>query len=634
MRAPLGELVERLDDERFVGREALLELVADALSGTTEARIVHIHGAAGVGKSALLRALARVAQSSGRAVRRFDGRDLPADVDGLALTFDEIPEAALVLVDEIDAAAAPPAAIRDALRSSVPADAVVVLAGRRRRDRDWFDTGLEHLSVERRLEPLDDADAHRLLQRRGVPASRRTRIVDRSHGFPIALAAACDGPVEGTATDRAESVLTRLGRHDLDGIDPSILEAAAVAPAVDRRILAAALPGHPTRGALADLRSVSCVEVVDGRLALHPLVRQGIRDRLVQIDPGRYRILVTRIATHLAARAATEDSRLVLELAELVEDHGVRLGWRPSRTFRAGRLRRTDPDALLAGPVPVHAPTSILDRLRRWISEEPSSVLVVRRTTGEPVSIAVANRGDHLPSWVEDDVDLGPMVVHARAHGRLERSSFLHKLVVSDALSATELGEVIRVGNSAVIAHGLSGNPRWGYVTDVERRAVDGTDRFGYRAVPELARTDGAVDLLTMVADFGPGGVVGALHAMIRAEQGDATPPARNGPALVAALRCFHDDAALGALGLVEDGFADDARRDLATRAAAARAVVRQAVDAAFGPGDDDRFLHRLLIRTYLDPDGGHGRARQEMHLSRSSLYRHLARARERVGTG
>ncbi len=42
-----------------------------------------------------------------------------------------------------------------------------------------------------------------------------------------------------------------------------------------------------------------------------------------------------------------------------------------------------------------------------------------------------------------------------------------------------------------------------------------------------------------------------------------------------------------------------------------------------------DELLRRAIERTYLDPDGGHGIAQRELHMSRSSFYRHLQKARQ-----
>ena len=58
---------------------------------------------------------------------------------------------------------------------------------------------------------------------------------------------------------------------------------------------------------------------------------------------------------------------------------------------------------------------------------------------------------------------------------------------------------------------------------------------------------------------------------------------------------------------------------------------MEDALVEAFGPTEPDQLLRRAIERTYLDPDGGHGIAQRELHMSRSSFYRHLQRARQQL---
>ena len=54
-------------------------------------------------------------------------------------------------------------------------------------------------------------------------------------------------------------------------------------------------------------------------------LRGALRARLRDTDPDRYRTLVLRVAEHLRVRALTEDPRVLLELADMVEDPALRL---------------------------------------------------------------------------------------------------------------------------------------------------------------------------------------------------------------------------------------------------------------------------------------------------------------------
>ena len=61
---------------------------------------------------------------------------------------------------------------------------------------------------------------------------------------------------------------------------------AAIAPLVDAGLLAAALPGRPTREAIATLAGLAVTERVGGRVALHGVLAAAVRARLRESAPG------------------------------------------------------------------------------------------------------------------------------------------------------------------------------------------------------------------------------------------------------------------------------------------------------------------------------------------------------------
>jgi hypothetical protein len=69
----------------------------------------------------------------------------------------------------------------------------------------------------------------------------------------------------------------------------------------------------------------------------------------------------------------------------------------------------------------------------------------------------------------------------------------------------------------------------------------------------------------------------------------------------------------------------------IAQRAASIRALIREAGEQAFGETADERLLNRVLVRGYLDPASSHEQAAAELHLSRSTYFRRLKVASDRV---
>ncbi|VXB09451.1 hypothetical protein [Aeromicrobium sp. 9AM] len=94
---------------------------------------------------------------------------------------------------------------------------------------------------------------------------------------------------------------------------------------------------------------------------------------------------------------------------------------------------------------------------------------------------------------------------------------------------------------------------------------------------------------------------------------------------LIEAVRRFHDDNWLAASRFAGGEGSAPARAD------AARRLVRERVDAAFGSSAADVLMHTAIVRGCLDPHGGHLVAQRELHVSRATFYRALRRARGRL---
>jgi len=638
----LGEVADQLDAERFVGRQRALAAIAAGRSGHTPQRIFHVHGPGGVGKSALLRAAARQARHDGQLVVQLDGRLVMPTPEGLVAAVGQAGDGTLLLIDEADELLTLRFELRHLLRTAIPASAVVVLAGRTAPGREWFDEGLDQVSATIVVRPLDNTEGRDLLGRCGVTEPADVdQLLTWASGYPLALTVGANllgAPQEpassngrmGTASGEGldDLILGRLGGREVADVDPDVLDVACVASAVDARLLAAVLPGRPTRSGLAQLRSLSVSEQLGSRTTLHRLVRSALRSRLRESDPDRYRTIVLRIAGHLRERALTEGPMIALELADLVENPEVRLGFDPSTSHYADFPRPGDLEELAEATGAGGA--AWFARFRRWCEQQPRQAIAVRRATGELAAMSIVCMASEMPAWADDDIETGPVLRHLRDAGHFDQAALMHDTaILEDPADVAACAEVIRVGNAGAMAGAFGArNPRYTYVTASRWNEYDGTAPLGYQEVVELRRGDDERELQTIMTDFGPEGVTGQMYAIILAEQQAEAPASATTAtalALLDAVRSFHDDAALAASPLAPAEGTD------AAKAAAVRALVADGLIEAFGESETDQRLRQAIERTYLDPDGGHGIAQRELHMSRSSFYRHLQKARQQL---
>ncbi len=185
-----GTLATRVlgrDRERFVGRDAELVLLESCLEDDPPANVVLVHGPGGIGKSALLRELARRAKSYGLDTFLVEGRELPPMPDALEAVLSEARgcERPLVLIDNYERMTALAGYLRRGLLPSLPERTLVVIAGRTAPDSSWFAGGWERVATELELGPLTKTDALRDASERAFGDSENEKLLRRVliHGY-------------------------------------------------------------------------------------------------------------------------------------------------------------------------------------------------------------------------------------------------------------------------------------------------------------------------------------------------------------------------------------------------------------------------------------------------------------------
>lgn len=598
---------------------------------------VYVHGPAGIGKTALMRAVAeRAASGGGYDVVWIDGRDIAPVPDQLEDALGASAEGGrpLVVLDCFERVEALGGYLRRVLLPTLPEDAAVLVASRRPPGPEWAARD-EGRFLPLVLAPLDPEGSLEVLRRHGLDGAAAARARDWAHGNPLALelaAAAADGG-PGSATDGIgldEDFVARLVAERLQGPHLATLATAAIARVTTPELLAGSLFGADPEGEWEWLRGRDFVEPRGVGIAPHELVREAIRACLRRDHPLLEAELRRRVADHLYAIGTGPAGPLaVTDLAELADSPALRWGfsWRASARLRVDGLRAgdlEDADRAVAGRR--HA--TVWEGSRALLEASPDHATVARDRDERLCGITVSVTPGTAPEVADQDPILGPRLAHARRLDRPDAVIWRDMIAVKEDRDPDLFG---LLGMAGLLA-ATSGSPRYGYVPI--NPDLPGAREFaaagGAIHVPELDARVGEGTIECHLLDWGPGGVLAALHAHVYRELGLPEPPRPSTGQAVSvgtvreAFRSFGIPAELAKSPLASG-------ETIEARSASVRAALADAVDQAFDATPGDELTRAALRRGYLERNATHEAVAETLHLSRAAYFRRLRRGCERV---
>jgi hypothetical protein len=652
-RRTIASLLEDRDRLRFTGRGAEVAYLDRCLDAADPpASVVHICGPGGIGKSTVLREVARRACERGRTVVALDGRELGPQLAALesavqALDDDVHP---VLLLDSCELVTGLDPFLRADLLPALPERSLVVMARRGEPDPGWFSGGWESVTAQLNLGALPAEEARKLLAAYGVADVRVPSIIEWAAGSPLALALAADAAAADEDWDAARSperpeilrsLLHRLADTELRNIRPSALGVAVVARSTTPDLLRAMLPEEDAEAAYQQLAGLTVTDQLGGGIVMHELVRRALLADLQQNNPDLERDLRRRIADYLCARAAGGEPLLVLDIAHLVQNPLVKwgFGWDGNAGVRLDAVRPNDAVQARLGPVRNAASRNEQwwQLARRYFTDAPGRVAVARDHAGAICGYMVCMSLATAPDFAYTDPLTGPWLAQARQDAALGDS-----VIWQAAVDLTGEGKVQAIlGVSGTLRSGAV-NPRFAYLPIDERvpGALDFARATGASHLADLDTPIGEALVQCWRIDYGPGGLFTLLRNVIHRELGlprptappaaPAAQPARNGqgvidPATVrAALKNFQVPRELARSPL--------ARGDsIAERADSVRQLLRTAAAETFGDSQAERLLHNVLVAGYLERRSGHEAAAARLNISRAAYFRRLRTAVERL---
>ena len=423
----LGDRLRADASKRFVGREAELALLREAISPTLpRTPLFFVHGPGGIGKTTLLERLRAEAAAGAIALVSIDAAGLPPKPDsivaalasafglrGPAGTLEELAsgwfssDRRVVVIDSFEYLEPVSGWVRDTLLPMLPSQATVVLAGRQAPDTHWTAHPLWGEAMRCiGLDSLSPAESARLLDAYGVAEDAHAGVLDLCHGHPLALV------LLATEVRRHGQVPSGLGPDLVRALTrrcvaqaPTLLHRAALQACARTRTTTVSLLSEVVDAASAPrlfewLGEQSYVRVGSHGLWPHDLVRDAIDEELRWQDPQTSRTLQHAVNHHLfrRLREGQDISRTVVEL-QFLERHSPLM----QRYFDFTALGSVSVGPTMAGDANGIArlrdaglPPGERSLFDHWHGHSATRTLVARRRSGELCGVTLILRLDRL----------------------------------------------------------------------------------------------------------------------------------------------------------------------------------------------------------------------------------------------
>ncbi len=410
MTFPLEEHLKLARHHHFVGRKEELKKFVEAITKPKlPFHILHIFGPGGIGKTTLLREFILICQQSQIQSFYLDTRNLEATPEsflkGLRFVMNlqplESPLQALanhptnqvILLDTYETLTYLDEWLREVFLPQLPEKVLMVISSRHSPGVPWYtDPGWQTLTHFFPLRNFSPEESCLYLAKHNIPKTQHQRILDFTHGHPLALSLVGDVLAQGqkltlqpeTMPDIIKALLEKFVQEVPSRTHRQALEACTLVRSVTETLLAQMLGKADTHELFTWLRSLSFIEPAPVGLFPHDLVRDVLVADLRWRNPDWYSELHKRARNYYTMRLGQtqgqEQHRHLFDYIFLHRDNPAvkpRFTWQENSDLTTDSLGKGDREALLA-MVNKHEGSQSAQIAAHWLKLQPQGVRVFR----------------------------------------------------------------------------------------------------------------------------------------------------------------------------------------------------------------------------------------------------------------
>jgi hypothetical protein len=433
MSTRLADRLAAARRRRFVGRsEELARFQSALVAAELPFQLLYVHGPGGVGKTTLLSEYGHLAETAGLAVIRLDGRSLEpvpvAFTTALRSALDLPPDASvpdvlaarpgrsLIVIDGYEHLAPLDDWLRNTFLPQLPDNLLLVLGGRSAPSTGWqTDPGWQTLIRTLALRNLSPEESRAYLVRREVPAAEHQKVLDFTHGHPLALSMVADvldqRPGQSFEPEAAPDVVKTLLEQFVQKVPGpahrAALEACAQVRIINEALLAEMLAMPEVHELFDWLRGLSFIESQPTGIFPHDLAREALAADLRWRNPDWYSELHRRARAYYTTRLnqsrdPVQAQRVLLDYVYLHRDNALVRPFLEWQSGGAGVLvdtARAEDQSKLVEMVRQHEGEDAARLAETWFNASPGWLLL-RAPTGLPLGFVLMLQLQQAPSDV------------------------------------------------------------------------------------------------------------------------------------------------------------------------------------------------------------------------------------------
>jgi energy-coupling factor transporter ATP-binding protein EcfA2 len=415
MARRLADILSSTRRQLFTGREKEVQLFKSIIQQPDlSTYLLYIYGPGGQGKTTLIKEFTEICKQLSIDCLKLDGREIHASPHdftkavklGLGIEGDLFAELQnkenkfILLVDTYELLNPIDDWMRQEFLPQMPDNVLTIVSGRTAPSKNWtLDAAWQQLMKVMQIRNFSPAESKDFLQKRNFPATDIDKILEFTHGHPLALSVVADmydqnpnkqfNPAE--SPDIVKTLLENFVQKVPSPAHKTALEICAMVNITTESLLQQVMEIEDASELFAWLQDLSFTD--SNRMGVYPhdLAREAIVADLMWRNPDWNKTLHKRIRKYFIDRlskTATEQQRIVLyQLSYLHKHHAaVRpyLEWQEGASNWMDMMKETD-IPLMQAMVEKHEGKESAANFLYWV-KHPASFVWVFRNASKPCS--------------------------------------------------------------------------------------------------------------------------------------------------------------------------------------------------------------------------------------------------------